>query len=85
MNLLRISLAFVLAVILSLGEGLDPNKLTQPPVDDWPTYNGDYSGRRFSPLSKINASNINSLSLACTGSTAAETTPEAPSRQLRWL
>jgi alcohol dehydrogenase (cytochrome c) len=64
MNLLRISLSFVLPVILSLGEGLDPNKLTQPPVDDWPTYNGDYSGRRFSPLSKINASNVNSLSLA---------------------
>ena len=22
-----------------------------PPTDSWPTYNGDYSGRRFSPLS----------------------------------
>jgi alcohol dehydrogenase (cytochrome c) len=30
----------------------------------WPTYNGDYSGRRYSALAKINASNINSLSLA---------------------
>ena len=30
----------------------------------WPTYNGDYSGRRYSPLSQINAGNINSLSLA---------------------
>src|SRR4029078_12117337 len=27
-------------------------------------FNGDYSGRRYSTLSKINASNINSLSLA---------------------
>ena len=31
---------------------------------DWPTYNGDYSGRRYSTLDKINQSNINSLSLA---------------------
>src|SRR5947209_558705 len=32
--------------------------------DAWPTYNGDFSGRRFSPLTEINASNIGSLSLA---------------------
>jgi alcohol dehydrogenase (cytochrome c) len=31
---------------------------------DWPTYNGDYSGRRYSTLAQINASNINALSLA---------------------
>ena len=30
----------------------------------WPTYNGDYSGRRFSTLDKINASNVDALSLA---------------------
>jgi alcohol dehydrogenase (cytochrome c) len=30
----------------------------------WPTYNGDFSGRRYSPLAKINQSNINALSLA---------------------
>jgi glucose dehydrogenase len=30
----------------------------------WPTYNGDYSGRRFSHLSKINESNVKSLTLA---------------------
>ena len=43
---------------------LEPAKLLQPPTDSWPTYNGDYSGRRFSTLTKINPSNINSLSLA---------------------
>ena len=31
---------------------------------DWPTYNGDYSGRRYSALAEINQSNIDSLSLA---------------------
>ncbi len=34
------------------------------PAQSWPTYNGDYSGRRFSPLSQINSSNIGSLSMA---------------------
>src|SRR5438874_9774834 len=38
----------------------------QPPMptDSWPSYNGDFSGRRFSPASKINAANVKSLSLA---------------------
>src|SRR5579872_1421424 len=43
---------------------LDPAKLLQPPTDTWPTYNGDYSGQRYSTLAKINESNVNSLSLA---------------------
>jgi len=43
---------------------LDPAKLLQPPTDTWPTYNGDYSGQRYSTLAKINASNVNSLALA---------------------
>jgi alcohol dehydrogenase (cytochrome c) len=43
---------------------LDPAKLLQPPTDSWPLYHGDYSGRRFSTLKKINASNIKSMSLA---------------------
>jgi alcohol dehydrogenase (cytochrome c) len=30
---------------------------------NWPTYNGDYSGRRFSSLAQIQASNIGSLAL----------------------
>ncbi|HEX4771251.1 MAG TPA: acido-empty-quinoprotein group A [Bryobacteraceae bacterium] len=43
---------------------LDPAKLSQPPTDTWPTYNGDYSGRRYSTLDKINSGNIHNLSLA---------------------
>ncbi|MGO4212800.1 hypothetical protein AB4043_18495 [Terriglobus sp. YAF25] len=30
------------------GGGLDPAVLLNPTPDSWPTYNGDYSGRRFS-------------------------------------
>jgi acido-empty-quinoprotein group A len=43
---------------------LDPAKLLKPPTDTWPTYNGDYSGRRYSTLSQINSSAIGSLALA---------------------
>lgn len=31
---------------------------------DWPTYNGDFSGRRFSAVDQINSSNVGSLSVA---------------------
>jgi alcohol dehydrogenase (cytochrome c) len=46
------------------GQGLDPAALLRPPTDTWPTYNGDYSGRRYSTLDQINAGNVGSLTLA---------------------
>ena len=55
---------FLLASSTLFPQGLNPAKLGGPPIDTWPTYNGDYSGRRYSTLSKINQSNINSLGLA---------------------
>ena len=45
-------------------QGLDPAKLLEKPTDTWPMYHGDYSGRRFSTLTKINSSNVKSLSMA---------------------
>ena len=52
---------FVLVSATLLGQGtLNPAKLGQPPTDTWPTYHGDYSGRRYSTLDKINLSNISS-------------------------
>jgi acido-empty-quinoprotein group A len=45
-------------------QGLDPKKLGQPPTDSWPTYNGDYTGRRFSPLKQIHTNNVKSMTLA---------------------
>jgi len=50
--------------LASTGQGLDPKLLLKPATDVWPTYNGDYSGRRFSPLTEINSTNVDSLSLA---------------------
>jgi alcohol dehydrogenase (cytochrome c) len=32
--------------------------LLQPPAANWISYNGDYSGRRFSSLSEINPANL---------------------------
>ena len=34
------------------------------PTDAWPSYNGDYTGRRFSTLTKVNEKNVQHLSLA---------------------
>jgi alcohol dehydrogenase (cytochrome c) len=45
-------------------QSLNPQLLEQGRADTWPTYNGDYSGRRFSPLTKITPENVPSLSLA---------------------
>ena len=61
---LRSLLLLVVTTYVLLAQGLDPKKLAGPPVDSWPTYNGDYSGRRFSTLSKINSGNLQALSLA---------------------
>ena len=56
--------AVVAASVLAGAQGLDPARLLKPGTDSWPTYNGDYSGRRFSTLTKVNANNIGALSLA---------------------
>src|SRR4051812_14895352 len=50
--------------LISAQEPLDPAALLRPPTDSWPTYNGDYSGRRFSTLNQITADNVKALSLA---------------------
>ena len=68
MKLRRVLILATLAVLPAWlsGQSLDPKAFTlfaQPP-DVWPTYNGDYSGRRYSSLTQINASNINSLAIA---------------------
>lgn len=60
----RLSPLVLLISMIARGQALDPAKLLQPPSDTWPTYNGDYSGRRFSPLTKINSSNVGSMTLA---------------------
>ena len=65
-TVLVILLLFALDVQAQIvaAQGLDPTALLRPATDTWPTYNGDYSGRRFSPLDQINGGNVRSLTLA---------------------
>ena len=44
--------------------GLDPASITKPLGESWPTYSGDYSGKRYSSLTQINQTNVKHLTLA---------------------
>ncbi len=47
-----------------LAQGLDPATIANPPADSWPSYHGDYSGKRHSPLTQITPQNVSGLTLA---------------------
>jgi alcohol dehydrogenase (cytochrome c) len=53
-----------IAGIAVMAQSVDPAMLLKPPVDSWPTYHGDYSGRRHSTLTSITPANVPQLSLA---------------------
>jgi len=77
-RLLTAALLFELS--LTAADGLDPAALLRPPAGTWPTYNGDYSGRRYSTLAQISQSNVQQLSLAWVAqmhSAAIKSTPLA--------
>ena len=46
--------------------GLDPASLLTPLSGSWPTYSGDYTGRRYSALRQIDQTNIKQLALSWT-------------------
>src|SRR6185503_14902954 len=52
------------ALLLAQGRGVDTAAQLRPPTDSWPTYSGDLTGRRYSPLKNIDKTNIKQLSLA---------------------
>jgi acido-empty-quinoprotein group A len=57
----------IMAAVLSIAAhagptvSLDSKLLGQPPVTSWPTFNGDYSGQRYSTLNQITAANVNQI------------------------
>jgi alcohol dehydrogenase (cytochrome c) len=53
------------------GAGLAPADVLKPLAESWPTYSGDYSGKRYSSLNQINQSNVKNLGLAWTARVAA--------------
>lgn len=67
-KLLLTASAGLLPVLLS-AQALDPSVLTKPlgSTDAWPTYSGDYSGKRFSSLKQINQTNVKNLTLSWLG------------------
>src|ERR1700688_2137547 len=57
--------ALALLPISLAAQFLDPSVLKKPnAIDAWPTYHGDYSGKRYSTLDQINRSNVGTLTLA---------------------
>ncbi len=76
---------FGLSLLIGLAgyaQGLDPNALLHPPKDSWPTYNGDYSGQRFSSLRQINKDNVEFLGMAWAFQTDVNTGPGLKSTPL---
>ncbi len=58
------ALLYFLACVVCSAQGLDPSSILNPAPDSWPTYNGDYSGKRFSTLHQVNRDNVNELAMA---------------------
>src|SRR5258705_10869936 len=52
------------ALLFAQSRGLDPAAELRPPAEWWPTYSGDLTGRRYSPLKHIDKTNGKQLSLA---------------------
>jgi PQQ-dependent dehydrogenase (methanol/ethanol family) len=46
---------------LDLGKGIDFSRITHPQEGEWPSYNGNIGGNRFSPLTEITTANISDL------------------------
>src|SRR5437899_2306263 len=52
------------ALLLAQSRGIDTAAQLRPPTDSWPTYSGDLTGRRYSPLKNIDKTTVKQLSLA---------------------
>ena len=52
------------ALLLGQGKGVTPADLLKPLQDSWPTYNGDYTGKRYSLLKQVDRSTVKNLTLA---------------------
>src|ERR1700692_4291327 len=65
MKQLIIFSSLLLAPGLVFGQGgLDPSDILKPLGDQWTTYSGDYTGKRYSSLKQINQATVKNLSLA---------------------
>src|SRR5580692_11342420 len=60
---------------LAHSQALPQADIQKPKPDSWPTFNGDYSGRRYSPLKEINTTNVKELTLEWSAKIGAGTPP----------
>ncbi|MBT9332970.1 acido-empty-quinoprotein group A [Paracidobacterium acidisoli] len=61
-----VCMAIAAAALVSLAAAApvaspDPNTIGRPPVTSWPTYNGDYTGQRYSTLTRITPANVSRI------------------------
>ena len=68
--LIGTSLCILPAIGIAQGP-LNPADLLKPLGESWPTYSGDYSGKRWSSLKLIDQSNVKNLTLAWVGTVTA--------------
>jgi alcohol dehydrogenase (cytochrome c) len=59
-----VALASVPVLLGAQGKGVAPEELLKPLADSWPTYSGDYTGKRYSLLKQVNQLTVKNLSLA---------------------
>ena len=52
------------AALAGQGRGVAPAELLKPLADSWPTYSGDYTGKRYSALKQLDQTTVKSLTLA---------------------
>jgi alcohol dehydrogenase (cytochrome c) len=69
--LLTLSLALTPLVAAAQAPGVPPSELGTPLADDWPTYSGDYTGKRYSALTQIDRTSVKRLGLAWTARVTA--------------
>jgi alcohol dehydrogenase (cytochrome c) len=50
--------------LMAQSGGIRPADLLKPLGDSWPSYSGDYTGRRYSALKQIDQTNVKNMSLA---------------------
>jgi alcohol dehydrogenase (cytochrome c) len=54
---------FLPALLFGQGHGLDPADMLKPLTDQWTSYSGDFTGKRYSHLKAINKDTVKNLSL----------------------
>src|ERR1700684_3628162 len=73
-NLRRLTIGSLLVTLsgVALAQGpLNPGDLLKPLGENWPSYSGDYSGKRYSSLTQVNQTNVKNLTLAWVGTLTA--------------